>query len=175
MDWKPCSHCLQNKRMSELSVSTVHQGHHGCTDCTQISHPFAHSCLSCNRNFKCKPWRRKNSTNRCSKWTYLLSVMEFMMLLLLLTNLSQQVFQILSRTIFIRKNSRLTSYWGFLFIALFGGISSLPSVSCEGNLQPTPPVKSLQLPNMVVHVGSSFIYNISEKPFDCKVDNFVVS
>jgi len=42
-------------------------------------------------------------------------------------------------------------------------------------VQPTPSVKSLQLPNVVVYVGSLFTYNISESAFDCEVDSIVVS
>lgn len=60
-------------------------------------------------------------------------------------------------------------------MVLFGGLFSLPLASCQDNLQPTPSVKSLQLPNTMVYVGSSFVYNISEEVFDCEVESFVVS
>lgn len=170
MDGSPCLYCLRNNRTSGLYDWTVQQG---CTDCLQASHPLAHPCVSCNRNFKCRPWRRKYFSSTVPKWPWLNSV-PWITLLLLLSNLFQAAFHILGRTISIKKSSRLLSYWVLLFITLFGGIS-LPVASCQGSLQPTPFVQSLQLPNAVVYVGSAFIYNISEGAFDCEVDSIVVS
>ena len=174
-EWPPCSCCLQNNRTFEsYGKSTVHQGHQRCSALMQILHPFVHSCLSCNRNLKCKPWRRKCLSQPFAKWT-LLNVVPWMALILLLSNYIQQSIQILARTFSVRKNPRLSSLGGLLAMVLFGGLFSLPLASCQDNLQPTPSVKSLQLPNTMVYVGSSFAYNISEEVFDCEVESFVVS
>ena len=174
-EWPLCSCCLQNKRTFEsYGKSTVHQGHQRCSPLRQILHPFVHSCLSCNRNLKCKPWRRKLLSQPFAKWT-LLNAVPWMALILLLSNYFQQSIQILARTFSVRKNPRLSSLGGLLSMVLFGGLFSLPLASCQDNLQPTPSVKSLQLPNTMVYVGSSFVYNISEEAFDCEVESFVVS
>ena len=174
-EWPPCSCCLQNSRTFEsCRKSTVHQGHQRCSALMQILHPFVHSCLSCNRNLKCKPWRRKFLSQPFAKWT-LLNAVQWMALILLLLNYFQQSIQILARTFSVRKNPRLSSLRGLLSMVLFGGLFLLPLASCQDNLQPTPSVKSLQLPNTMVYVGSSFIYNISEEVFDCEVESFVVS
>lgn len=174
-EWPPCSCCLQNNRTFEsYGKSTVHQGHQRCSALMQILHPFVDSCLSCNRNLKCKPWRRKCLSQPFAKWT-LLNVVPWMALILLLSNYIQQSIQILARTFSVRKNPRLSSLGGLLAMVLFGGLFSLPLASCQDNLQPTPSVKSLQLPNTMVYVGSSFVYNISEEVFDCEVESFVVS
>ncbi|CAH3025242.1 unnamed protein product [Porites evermanni] len=174
-EWPPCSCCLQNNRTFEsYGKSTVHQGHQRCSALMQILHPFVDSCLSCNRNLKCKPWRRKSLSQPFAKWT-LLNAVPWMALILLLSNYIQQSIQILARTFSVRKNPRLSSLGGLLSMVLFGGLFSLPLASCQDNLQPTPSVKSLQLPNTMVYVGSSFVYNISEEVFDCEVESFVVS
>jgi len=170
MDGSPCSYCLQNKRTSELTEWTFH---HECTDFLQSSNPLAHPCVSCSTNFKSKPWRRKSLLTAIPECTWINS-MPWTTLILLLTNIFQGVFHILSRTKSKKKNSRLTPHWVLLLITLFGGIF-LPLASCQERVQPTPSVKSLQLPNVVVYVGSPFTYNISESAFDCEVDSIVVS
>lgn len=174
-EWLPCSRCLQNDRTFEsCGKSTVHQGHQRCSALMQILHPFVHSCLLCNRNLKCKPWRRKFLSQPFPKWT-LLNAVPWMALICLLLNYFQQSIQILARTFSVRKNPRLSSLRGLLSMIFFGGLFLLPLASCHDNLQPTPSVKSLQLPNTMVYVGSSFVYNISEEVFDCEVESFVVS
>ena len=169
MDCSPCLYCLRNKRTSEFHDWTVGEG---CTEYFQISHSCTIPCVSCDRNFKRRPWRRKSLLKSVPKWSWPKSV-PWTALLLLLINIFQGLFKVLSRTIFMNKNSRLTPLWGLLFIALFGG-TSLPLASCQESLQPAPSVTSLQLPNAMVFVGSAFAYNISESVFGCAVDSIVV-
>lgn len=169
MDWPTCLYCLWNKRTSEFHDWTVGEG---CTECCQIAHSLTNLCVLCDRNFKRRPWRRKSSLKSVPKWSWPKSI-PWTTLLLLLINIFQGVFNILSRTIFMNKNSGLTPLWGLFFITLFGGIS-LPLASCQESLQPTQSVSSLQLPSVVVNVGSALTYNISESVFDCKVDSIVV-
>ena len=169
MDWSACLYCLRNKRTSEFHDWTVSEG---CTECFQISQSLINLCVSCDRNFKHRPWRRKSLLKSVPMRSWHQSI-PWTTLLLLLINIFRGVFNVLSRTISMNKNSRLTPLWGLFFITLFGGIS-LPLASCQESLQPTQSVSSLQLPNVVVNVGSALTYNISESVFDCQVDSIVV-
>ena len=160
-----CLNCLWNKRTSGSFNKTSSQG---CTDCLQILHPIANPCVSCHRNFKCRPWRRKSILNSAAtNWSWI-NLLPWTTLFLLLTNIVQ------GGGVSLKKCLRLNPVWGLFFVTLFGGIS-LPMASCQANLQPTQSFKSQQLPNAVIHVGSAFTYNISDSAFDCEVDSIVVS
>lgn len=166
-----CLNCLQNKRTPDSFNKTASQG---CMECLQIPHLVANPCVSCHRNFKCRPWRRKPILNSATNWAWL-NLLPWTTLFLILTNIVQGgVYVLSSSSVSLSKHLRLSPVWGLFFVTLFGGIS-LPMASCQANLQPTQSFKSQKLPNAVIHVGSVFTYNISESAFDCEVDSIVVS
>ena len=175
MDGTAFSCCVHNNLTSGVSDWAVLER---CSDNSQLSgnyDPLRTACSTCGRNCtcrKCKPWRRKSLLSTRPKWTWF-NILCSLNLLLLLATLSHAVLNGLSRTMSVKKTSRLRLHF-LLLIACFLGGTFLPFASCQGSLESSPSVKS-QLNNAVVYVGSAFSYNISTSVFDCEVDSIVVS
>ncbi|XP_068718061.1 uncharacterized protein [Montipora capricornis] len=168
--WSPCLDCQENKRTCEFHYGSICQGSHPCW---QLLNALIDPLGLCNKNFKCKPWRRKSLLKDVSKWTcFDLMLTTIFLLFYLSTKLVQGVSYFLQKTSSFKRNSNFL--WGLLFISSFGGIS-FPLALCQEGIQPESSPNRLELPNAVVYVGSPFNYSIPENVFDCEVDRILVS